>query len=212
MVLSAYTDPPDPVGALVLGLFGLMFFCAGAGVLFREFRLDLIGARVPGRVAGMQGGTMSGGDGYRMSTRAAVVEYRTLDGDVIVKAHFYRYGGRLRPSQSPGDTVEVLYLPRNPAVFRIADEPLAAWMGPLFFCMGLSLLVFSAALAGALPASASPATACAGALLLAAGIALIRFRSARRGEGGSRAVTVMGLCVLLFVLPGLLMLGGGVAG
>src|SRR5690606_16444198 len=144
-------------------------------LLFREFRLDLIGVRVPGKVVGIQGGRMSdgggggGGGGYKMPYSASVVEYRTLDGDVIRQPHVYRYGGSLRPPEAVGDTVEVLYLPKNPTVFRIAGEPFAAWIGSFLFGLGLSFLVFAAALDGVLPESASPGAACVGAVLLASG-------------------------------------------
>ncbi|MBB5430771.1 DUF3592 domain-containing protein [Nocardiopsis composta] len=199
-----------------MGLLGLGVSSVGVALLFREFRLDLIGVRVPGKVVGIQGGRMSdgggggGGGGYKMPYSASVVQYRTLDGDVIRQPHVYRYGGSLRPPEAVGDTVEVLYLPKNPTVFRIAGEPFAAWIGSFLFGLGLSFLVFAAALDGVLPESASPGAACVGAVLLAFGIALIR--SAQHKKADPRTRTAMGLCTMLFVLPGLLMFWSGVMG
>src|SRR5690606_16078635 len=72
MLFSSYTVAPDFARALVMGLLGLGVSSVGVALLFREFRLDLIGVRVPGRVVGIQGGRMSegggggGGGGYKM--------------------------------------------------------------------------------------------------------------------------------------------------
>src|SRR5690606_17677165 len=63
---------------------------------------------------------------------------------------------------------------------------------------------------GVLPESASPGAARVGAVLLAFGIALIR--SAQHKKADPRPRTAMGLCTMLFVLPGLLMFWSGVMG
>ncbi|ASU85569.1 DUF3592 domain-containing protein [Nocardiopsis gilva YIM 90087] len=125
------------------GLFGLAFSVLGIVLVRRENVYRTRGVAVPGQVTDVVSRVSSGGGGRRSGPRTyyhPVVAYRTLEGrDIHERATI----GTNPPRYSPGQYVQVLYLPESPDRFRVAGDSSGKFTGYAFTIFGLIFIAIS---------------------------------------------------------------------